>query len=221
MSLANIITACLTSRTFDYCLPFKKSFNEIQISDSLLDEQIRIIDKFSNIKEYKILVDMIAKHFQIKIYFKKYDEIYISLEYGPELFLYENSNSTVFHTNPAKVLSLPAGLNCCLGPTYKYSDFFTYDQVKNFLNNDSFAKSMQNSFVYDGKLDDIEKSAMLGLEVWTSRRSAGKNKFEKLRSTTYSPKKLFYLDNSFKILFLVAKPKLLFRGQLTKLAIKN
>ena len=219
MFLENLVKACLTSREFDFVLPFNKNFYNVEICEKLRDEKIRIIANFETITNVTKLVDLLAKRFQIKLFVKKCNDIFISGKNGPELFFYTNSYGFVFHSNPAKVLDLPTGLNCCKGPSYKYSDFFSHEIIGKFLKNDLYAKSMDNSFIYDEQINDIEKSSKLGIEVWASTKSGIKHKFEKLRSTNCSPKKIFYLDKSFKILFHVTKPKLLFRGNMKKLSI--
>ena len=130
MILESLVKACLTSREFDFVLPFNKNFYNVEICEKLRDEKIRIVEKFMTINNFEKLIDSLAKHFNITFFVKNHEEICVSNKYGPELFLYQNLNGVVFHSNPAKILPLPTGLNCCKGPSYKYSDFFSHDKIR-------------------------------------------------------------------------------------------
>jgi hypothetical protein len=213
MDFENLVIACLIFEKSGFHLDIKKTFFNVQIDEALREEKDEILKKFQKIKETEKMVDVLALHFYLKIYVKKKENVYISSDYGPEFFIHENIHGTCFHSNPGKILRLPAGLNCCKGSKFRYSDFFQFEDVKEILWDNEFTKAFETSFLYCDQMDNIESSTGLGLEIWKNTMINGKPSLEKMRSTNKTPKKMFFLDECFNILFLITNPKLFFRGR--------
>ena len=70
----------------------KNTFFNSKIKGDMREEKNELIKKFKNIKNTDRMVDVLGLHFYIKIFYKKNEDIHISSDYGPELFIYENNN---------------------------------------------------------------------------------------------------------------------------------
>jgi hypothetical protein len=178
-------------------------------------EQIVIFKKMEKIKGEERIINWLALHFYLKLHVIEHESVFITPNYGAELFIFQNDNGTCFHSNPAKILRLPTGLNCCKDPKYRYSDFLEYTAVERFLRQFEFTKAFEQSFTFqENKMHEYKSATGIGLEIWTKSKIDGK--LEPVRSTQLSEKNIFYLDNLFNILFLVTHEKLFFRRKSIK-----
>ena len=216
MDFARIVDACLIFEKSKHFLNFKKTFFNQEITDKKMKvEQKVILKKMKKIKGEERIINWLALHFYFKLHVIKHASVFITPDYGAELFIIQNDNGTCFHSNPAKILRLPTGLNCCKDPKYRYSDFLEYTAVERFLRQFEFTKAFEQSFTFqENKMHEYKSATGIGLEIWTKSKIDGK--LEPVRSTQLSEKNIFYLDNQFNILFLVTHEKLFFRRKSIK-----
>ena len=148
--------------------------------------------------EVDLNLDTIGKLLGFRIIFID-DSLRISKSNGPELFMRYKNKRLIFHTNPAKISVLPAGLNKVKGAKYKIKDLIGFS-------NDNSAMTLTD-------VPRIEEKYGVNFEIWRKKNlKLHKPCVKKIKSGNIP----VHCDTTTKILFLITDNKLYFRCNLNK-----
>jgi hypothetical protein len=214
-----VIIACLTAEKYEFDIPPGKCFTNYKIDEELRNEKLLLIKKFESISSIKTFLETLAYKFQIRLNCIVNDEIMITENFGPDIFIKINKFGFIFHTDPGKVILLPPGINCTKNTAFRISDL---SDLKLLSNEDQEYLQLNNTLRFENDLKKIEQQLKIGIEVWERTVTSDGLYFIKKRKTeTPYPKKRFHHEPSFSILLLVTNRNLYFRGHLNKLKINK
>ena len=176
-----------------------------------------LLKKFEDESEIESLIEVISFQFQIKIFFKHFENCHVSENSGPGLFVCQNQFGYCFHTNPGRVLKLPVGLNVAKGSINRICDIFENLPIELF----SIRKySLEN----DHQISVLEKTLQVRIEIWTRTTDNKHSNLQKVRSTfenvdidgekSMLPKIRLHLHKEFDLLLKITHKTLYFRGNL-------
>ena len=206
----DIIKACLLFRENNYSFPYK-SFVTTTYGKVNENHRNQLYSEFKN-RSLIDFVECLADRFQITIHFLNDTSKIQSKDYGKELFMRKNQIMFWFHSNCARMINLPAGVNKLEGPCHRLDEIIEKCCHKK-------CKMVKCPLRFDGDLSAIEAQHNISFNIWSKTRADGKYNIECIRRGDSSKTNVIDLhhDPVYNKLFLITGRTLYFRSFLRKL----
>ena len=200
----NLVRAAVIFKEFNYKFPYHKVMTpEFDCSVKHVESALEQNDKQS-VDEF---LQVLAKQFKIRIFFKHYDDIYQTNNNGPELFIRQNHNLFWFHSNCGILAKLPAGVSKLDGCKHRLDAILS-------LKLDQKIKIPKCPLHIGANFKRLEKKYGVALNIWEKQKVApNKYKISQTRQSSAEGKKIhLHHDRETGKLFLITCDKLYFRG---------
>ena len=202
--LDNVLTACLTYEDHENHFEYAQSFVNFKLSDKLYNEIKLLKEKYKHITCLNEFTNLLGYQFQLTLMVITDDGKYVSISYGPELYVRINEFAYSFHSNAGKVVKLPAGLGKTRIPIHRLDEILNKTIGKQI-------KLQKCPLHIHTDFEKLEDEYNCAFHIWGKNGHAD---FKRVRTSKklVNPIHLHHDPVTGK-LFLILDKKLYFRGQ--------